>query len=116
MAATLMMVALMASRRMNLEKVRWRLKAIRRAIKEATFKWRIFYVAAEGRLLIGKNRVISFNRADPALLKFFNMKTFFFLLVIPVLGLAFGADAQPVSDMVVSPSIGSPQLYPAGNQ
>jgi len=47
MAATLMMVALMASRRMNLEKVRWRLKAIRRAIKEAMFKWRIFVLRPE---------------------------------------------------------------------
>ena len=41
---------------------------------------------------------------------------FFFLLVIPLLGLALAAGAQPVSDMVVSPSIGAPQLYPAGNQ
>jgi hypothetical protein len=66
--------------------------------------------------LIGKNRVISLNWAAPGLLKFFFMKSYFFLLVMPVLGLAFGADAQPVSDMVVSPSIGAPQLYPAGNQ
>jgi hypothetical protein len=44
------------------------------------------------------------------------MNRFFFLLSIGIIGLAFGAGAQPVSDMVVSPSIGTPQLYPAGNQ
>jgi len=32
------------------------------------------------------------------------------------MGMAVEVDAQPVSDMVVSPSIGSPQLYAAGNQ
>src|SRR5580704_339119 len=44
------------------------------------------------------------------------MNRFFFLLSIGIIGLAFRADSQPVSDMVVSPSIGTPQLYPAGNQ
>ena len=41
-----------------------------------------------------------------------------FLSLLPVLlfGLAIGAGAQPVPDMVVSPSIGTPQLYQAGNQ
>jgi hypothetical protein len=38
MAATLITVAQMASLMMNREKDRWRLKAIRRAIKAATFK------------------------------------------------------------------------------
>ena len=40
----------------------------------------------------------------------------FFLLSIAVMASVLGAQAQPVSDMVVSPSIGTPQLYPAGNQ
>ena len=44
------------------------------------------------------------------------MNLFFLLLPMLSIGLAFEAGAQPVSDMVVSPSIGSPQLYPAGNQ
>src|SRR6185312_4102752 len=78
MAATLMMVALTASRRMNLEKVRWRLKAIRLAIKAATFKWRV--------VLIGKISLISQNRAEPCtpLLKSHSHEALFRLLVITV--------------------------------
>jgi Domain of unknown function (DUF5103) len=44
------------------------------------------------------------------------MKRLFFWLLIPAIGFGYRAAAQPVSDMVVSASIGSPQLYPAGNQ
>jgi hypothetical protein len=39
MAATLMMVAAMARRMMNLEKDRSRLKAILRAMKNGMFRW-----------------------------------------------------------------------------
>src|ERR1700722_7960761 len=60
---------------------------------------------ASGWLPIGKNRVISFP-----------MNRFSLWLLIPVIGLAFTAQSQPVSDIIVSPSIGTPQLYPAGNQ
>jgi Domain of unknown function (DUF5103) len=38
------------------------------------------------------------------------------LLFVPVFFAVLNGKAQPVSDMVVSPSIGSPQLYVAGNQ
>ncbi len=38
------------------------------------------------------------------------------LLFLPVIFAVLNGNAQPVSDMVVSPSIGSPQLYVAGNQ
>jgi hypothetical protein len=44
------------------------------------------------------------------------MNRFQSLLLVPVLLAAWSVKAQPVSDMVVSPSIGSPQLYTAGNQ
>jgi hypothetical protein len=44
------------------------------------------------------------------------MKPYFLCLSIAVVGLACDAGAQPVSDMIVSPSIGTVQLYPAGNQ
>jgi hypothetical protein len=38
------------------------------------------------------------------------------MLFFPVIFATMSAKAQPVPDMVVSPSIGSPQLYVAGNQ
>ena len=44
------------------------------------------------------------------------MKRYFLCLSFAVVGLARGAGAQPVSDMVISPSIGTAQLYTAGNQ
>jgi hypothetical protein len=44
------------------------------------------------------------------------MNRFLPLLSMLLIGMTCKVSAQPVSDMVVSPSIGSPQLYPAGNQ
>jgi hypothetical protein len=44
------------------------------------------------------------------------MNRYLISMLIPVMGLVSGAKAQPVPDMVVSPVIGAPQLYPAGNQ
>jgi hypothetical protein len=44
------------------------------------------------------------------------MKPYFLCLSIAVVGLARDAGAQPVSDMIVSPSIGTAQLFPSGNQ
>ncbi|HEV2355287.1 MAG TPA: type IX secretion system plug protein domain-containing protein, partial [Puia sp.] len=44
------------------------------------------------------------------------MMRFIRWLLIPSLCSAVALHAQPVTDMVVSPAIGTPQLYPAGNQ
>jgi hypothetical protein len=44
------------------------------------------------------------------------MKRIFACWFVPAVCIACSVSAQPVSDMVVSPSIGTPQLYPAGNQ
>ena len=44
------------------------------------------------------------------------MKRIFVCWFVPLVCLVCSVSAQPVSDIVVSPSIGTPQLYPAGNQ
>ncbi len=110
MAAILIAVAATASRMMKREKDRCRLKAMRRAMKEATFNRHGF--SAKNNLLTHTNKSFLHFCANLERIKYYRMKIF---AVLVGSLLCLRASAQ-TPDSVYTSNIATPQLFLPGNQ
>jgi hypothetical protein len=107
-AITLMAVAAMARRMINLEKECWLLNARRPAIKREKFNLKI--LTRKNRLHRSVRKV--FSQFELSLCQEPNMK---YLIIIVLLCLGADLEAQ-VPDSLYTPNVYSAKLYPKGNQ